>query len=72
MKLAAYLRISQDREGNSDAPDRQEADIRAWAARHGHEITAVFTDRDLSAFNRQVKRPGFEAMVAEKEKTPWW
>ncbi|MFK0112455.1 recombinase family protein [Streptomyces sp. NPDC091217] len=54
-----YLRLSLDREGKT-AIERQEADCRAWAARHGLPVRQVHVDRGKSGY-RDVTRKGFEA-----------
>ena len=64
-KLAAiYCRLSVDRELDKASIERQEADCRALATARGFEVAddAVFVDRNLSAFNRGVVRPGYENM----------
>lgn len=63
VKLALYTRISDDPSGTSDAPRRQEENCRAWAERNGHEIEAVYEDRDISGY-KKVTRPQFEEMLA--------
>lgn len=62
-RFAAYLRISKDPDGTSDAPDRQLADLHRFAELKGWEIAEVYEDRDLSAFRRDVVRPGYEALL---------
>lgn len=64
MKLALYTRISLDPTGSSEAPQRQADACIQWAERNGHEIVAVYEDRDISGYNKKVTRPGFEAMLA--------
>lgn len=58
-----YLRLSIDREGK-DSIERQEADLREWAAREGLSVRRVWIDNGVSGFKRGVKRPDFEAAVA--------
>lgn len=55
-----YLRLSVDREGK-DALERQEADLRAWAAREGKTVRKVWKDT-LSGF-KNVKREDFDNAV---------
>lgn len=62
-RFAAYLRISKDPDGTSDAPDRQLADLHRFAELKGWHIAEVFEDRDLSAFRRDVVRPSYEALL---------
>lgn len=54
-----YLRLSVDRDGKT-AIERQEADCRAWAARHGLVVRRVHVDRGKSGY-KDVARRGFEA-----------
>ena len=64
MRVGVYLRISHDPEGTSTATARQEEDCRKYAASHGWDVTDVFRDEDVSAYQRTVKRPEFERMLA--------
>ncbi len=58
-----YLRLSIDREGK-DSIERQEADLREWAAREGLTVRRVWADAGKSGYKRDVKRPDFDAAVA--------
>jgi DNA invertase Pin-like site-specific DNA recombinase len=58
-----YLRLSVDREGK-DSLERQEADLRAWAAREGLTVRKVWADAGKSGYKADVVRPGFNAAVA--------
>ncbi len=60
---AIYTRLSEDRDGTQTATARQEADARKLAADRDWTVSEVFTDVDLSAFNRRVRRPGFEQLL---------
>jgi site-specific DNA recombinase len=62
---AIYTRLSESRDGEQTATGRQEADARTLATERGWEIGEVYSDVDLSAFNRRVRRPGFEQLVAD-------
>jgi site-specific DNA recombinase len=63
VRVGIYLRISDDRDGNQTATQRQEEDCRKYAEAKGWEVTDVFEDVDLSAYKRNVKRPEFERMI---------
>jgi site-specific DNA recombinase len=63
-RIGIYLRISDDRDGNQTATQRQEEDCRRYAAGKDWEVADVFEDVDLSAYKRGVKRPEFERMLA--------
>ena len=69
MKLAAYLRVSTDKqaeEGNGLAV--QEAAIRTWARENGHKIAGWFRDEGESGSNGLDCRVGlFNALNAIKE-----
>lgn len=58
-----YIRLSVDAEGK-DSMERQEADLREWAARAGLTVRKVWRDAGKSGYKRNVKRPDFDAAVA--------
>lgn len=62
---ALYARLSRDRSGEETATARQLEDCRAFAASRGWEIVGEYTDADISAYKRNVARPGYEAMLGE-------
>jgi DNA invertase Pin-like site-specific DNA recombinase len=62
MKAAIYTRISRDPDHDSWSPERQEIVCRQLAEVRGFEVVEVFTDRDTSAWNPRVRRPGWEAL----------
>ena len=62
-RAAIYVRVSLDRSGRSQSPERQEAECRRLAEQKGWEVVEVFGDRNLSAFKRDVRRPGYEALL---------
>ena len=64
-RAALYARLSRDRTGEETATLRQLEDCRAFAAARGWEVVGEFTDADVSAYKRNVARPGYEAMLAE-------
>lgn len=63
MGYFVYCRISKDTEHTGKATERQEEACRELAEREGLEVTRVFVDDDLSAYNSKVKRPAFEDML---------
>ncbi|MBM7025036.1 recombinase family protein [Clavibacter zhangzhiyongii] len=65
MHCVIYTRISLDRTGEELAVARQEQECRALAERQGMEVTAVYSDNDISATSGKV-RPAFEAMLAAR------
>jgi DNA invertase Pin-like site-specific DNA recombinase len=62
-RVGIYLRISDDRDGNQTATERQEEDCRKFAESKSWTVADVFEDVDLSAYKRNVKRPEFERML---------
>ena len=60
----AYVRLSVDRDG-STSTKRQEADCRKLARDRGWKIVKVYADTDASAWNRNVRRPAYEEMLAD-------
>lgn len=58
-----YLRLSVDREGK-DSLERQEADLRAWAAHEGLTVRKVWADAGKSGYRADVVRADFDAAVA--------
>jgi len=62
---ALYLRISEDKTGESLGVERQERECRELAARLGFEVGAVFVDNDVSATSGRV-RPSFERLLKER------
>lgn len=61
--VGAYVRISDDRDGESTATARQLEDCRAYAKAQGWKIGEVFEDADFSASKRKVVRPAFERLI---------
>jgi DNA invertase Pin-like site-specific DNA recombinase len=61
-RAAIYTRISKDRDGTSESPERQEHLCRSLAESKGWEVVEVYADRDLSAYKRGVFRPGYESL----------
>lgn len=57
--IGVYLRVSSD----SQKSDSQQAAIRQWLARHGHDLTQVrwYTDTETG---RTLQRPGFQTLQA--------
>ena len=58
MRAAIYLRIST----NEQTTDNQERELRAAAARAGHEIVAVYRDAGITGSKGRDQRPGFDAL----------
>lgn len=67
MKLSAYVRISQDRTGESIGVDNQRAAIRKWADDNGHEVSEWYEDNDISATSGK-RRPDFERLLTDSPK----
>jgi len=61
--VAIYTRISKDRYGNAETCLDQEQLGRAYAAKMWPGLPVkVYSDPDLSAFQDDVYRPGYEAL----------
>ena len=68
MRAAIYVRISDDRSGESESPERQENICRTLAESRGWEIVQVYSDLDLSAFKAGVVRPAYNSMLEAVER----
>lgn len=63
---ALYLRISRDLKGDGLAIDRQRELCRAIADQRGWSVAAEYMDESISAFAKNVRRPGYDAMVKDQ------
>lgn len=63
-KIGIYVRISQDRDGLSQGPDRQLDACTNYAKARGWTVVDVYSDRDTSAYSN-VRRPEYERMLAD-------
>lgn len=61
-----YLRLSVDREGK-DSLERQEADLRVWAASEGLTVRKVWKDAGKSGYKKNVVRAAFDGAVEALE-----
>lgn len=57
-----YLRISEDRQNDGLAVERQREDCRRLAEQRGWTLVEEFVDNDISASGRR-RRPGFDALI---------
>lgn len=64
---AIYVRISSDPTGRAAGVRRQREDCEALADRLGLVVIRVYSDNDVSAYNRRRKRPEYEAMLSDIE-----
>ena len=62
-RAGLYARISKDREGAGLGVERQRDDCLALARRLGWDVSAVYTDNDVSAYKGK-RRPGYQALIA--------
>ena len=60
---AIYVRISSDPTGRALGVARQEADCRALAGHRGWDVARVYTDNDVSAFDRREIRPAWQQLL---------
>ena len=58
MRAALYLRVSTD----GQTCENQERELRASAARMGHEVVQVYRDDGISGAKGRDRRPGFDAL----------
>lgn len=63
MRVAAYARQSQDRQGEEWGVERQLEDIHRMAKQRRWEVVEEFVDNDISATQMKKKRPRFENML---------
>src|SRR2546428_4515661 len=63
-RAAIYVRISSAPSGEADGVTRQENDCRRLAAAKGWEVTRVYPDNDVSAFNGKI-RPQYLALLED-------
>jgi DNA invertase Pin-like site-specific DNA recombinase len=63
LRVAIYCRISLARYGDLVKVERQEEDCRALCDRLGWDVVKVFVDPNRSAWLRNRKRPGWDAML---------
>ena len=66
MKIAAYLRVSTDRQAEEGLGlDVQRAAIRMWARREGHRVVGWFADEGASGSNGLDSREALPSALAE-------
>src|SRR3954462_2081666 len=65
LRVAIYCRISLARHGDTVKVERQEEDCRALCDRLGWDAVEVFVDPNRSAWLRNRKRPGWDAMLQD-------
>ena len=63
-RVAIYARISLDRRGESEAPDRQLDVCRSHCEAMGWVIARELVERDRSAFARSTTRPEYDELLA--------
>lgn len=67
MRIAAYCRVSTDREEQLDSLSRQKQFFETYAARNGHELYGIYPDEGISG--RALKnRREFQRMLADAER----
>lgn len=64
---AIYVRISDDPTQQGSGVERQREDCIARADALGWQVGQVYSDNDVSAYKRDVVRPGWKAMLADLE-----
>lgn len=66
-RAAIYLRISQDREADGLAIERQRADCENLAKFRRWEIVETYIDQSKSATDKTKKRPDYDQMISDWE-----
>lgn len=61
MKCIGYIRVSSDKQGDGDGPDRQREAIAAYCARHGHKLDRTFDD--IGGRGADLERPALGAAL---------
>src|SRR5436309_12465941 len=69
---AIYTRISSDPDDLKLGVQRQEDDCRELATRQGWQVSRVYTDNDLSAAKKGVRRPEYERLLKDIEAGTVW
>ncbi|CAM4046912.1 recombinase family protein [Helcobacillus massiliensis] len=67
VRAAVYLRISQDREMDGLAIERQREDCLEIVERNGWQLAGEYVDQSKSATDKTKKRPAYDRMVADYE-----
>ena len=67
VRAAVYLRISQDREMDGLAIERQRQDCEALARSRRWEVVETYVDQSKSATDKTKKRPSYDRMVSDYE-----
>ena len=62
---AIYCRVSKDDAGDLLAVTRQEQDCRKFCDARGWPVARVYTDDDVSAYNRRAVRPQYQQMLKD-------
>lgn len=58
MRVVGYLRVSTKRQVKGESLADQEEAIRAWAAKHGHEVVRIYSDGGKRGKLPATERPG--------------
>lgn len=66
MKMAAYCRVSTDKEEQLDSLANQKEFFIEYAKKNGHELVGLYTDDGISGI-RLKKRTGFQMLMADAE-----
>src|SRR4051812_27450553 len=64
-RAAIYVRVSVDRDGESESPDRQRRDCEEAAKAKGFEVVKVYEDRDESGYSKSAKRPAYRELLRD-------
>jgi DNA invertase Pin-like site-specific DNA recombinase len=65
-KIAAYIRVSKEREGMI-APELYQEQIKRWADYHGHSEDSITWFQDIDFTGRTDERPSFQQMLRRRD-----
>jgi site-specific DNA recombinase len=63
VKVFGYVRLSK-LDQDTTSPQRQRKAIADLCTARGASLVETFEDLDLSAYNKRVRRPGYDSMLA--------
>ncbi len=66
-RTGIYTRLSVDRDGTSESPERQRADCEALAAAKGFTVIDFYEDRDESGYSKRARRPEYRRLLKDIE-----
>ena len=71
VRVLGAVRLSKMRD-ESTSPERQQAQVEAWAKLHGHTVTAITEDTDVSGRVPATQRPGLGPWLTDPALSSQW